>query len=363
VILFQGVSKFVSKEVTTVINQVMGFFSSQRQLLKGWELPVAGLLLTTGLAVSVATVKTTASPHKAQAVNTITAPSTLETLQAQPQESAVESSALPSTVTAEPQPQESAVESSALPSALTAEAQPQEPAVDSSAAPSTLAAVVPKSQKLQNPTVDSPAVSSTATTRPQSQEQEATVEASEVPSPVVVAKSQPQEQAVDSQPVAKPSVKWNRKAQEFRKPPIAQVPNPTSAMPDGTYLYGQTSQPGQIGQEYVVFEARQGKVVGAMYMPSSEYACFYGTLNSKQMNLMVVNPYNQTAFSHTIAREQTTQMAAVGGQINLENTYDSLTYPHSVGLDGYLPINQVGDNDKQILSTCLSNYQAKAWNQ
>jgi hypothetical protein len=163
--------------------------------------------------------------------------------------------------------------------------------------------------------------------------------------------------------VAKPSIKWNRKAQEFRKPPIAQVPKPTSSMPDGTYLYGQTSQPGQIGQEYVVFEARQGRVVGAMYMPSSEYACFYGTLNSKQMNLTVVNPHNQTAFSHSIAREQATQMAAVGGQINLENSYDSLTYPHSVGLDGYLPINQVGDNDKQILSTCLSNYQAKAWNQ
>ncbi|AFZ16281.1 hypothetical protein [Allocoleopsis franciscana] len=352
-----------------MINQVMGFFSSQRQLLKGWELPVAGLLLTTGLAVSVATVKTTASPHKAQAVNTITASSTLETAQTQTQEPAVASSELPSTVTAEPQPQEPAVDSSELPSTVTAEVpQPQEPAVDvdSSVAPSTLATVVPKSQTLQKRMVESPAVSSQATQRPQSQEQEATAEASEVPSPVVVGKSQPQEQAVDAQTKANPSVKWNkwnRKAQEFRKLPIAQVPNPTSSMPDGTYLYGQTSQPGQIGNEYVVFEARQGKVVGAMYMPSSEYACFYGTLNSKQMNLTVVNPHNQTAFSHSIAREQTAQMAAAGGQINIENAYDSLTYPHSVGLDGYLPINQVGDNDKQILSTCLSNYQAKAWNQ
>lgn len=350
-----------------MINQVMGFFSSQRQLLKGWELPVAGLLLTTGLAVSVATVKTTASPHKAQAVNIITASSTLETAQTQTQEPAVSSSELPSTVTAEPQPQEPAVDSSAIPSTVTAEVpQQQEPAVDSSTVPSTLAKVVPKSQTLQKRVVESPAVSSQATQLPQSQEQEATAEASEVPSPVVVGKSQPQEQAVDAQTKAKPSVKWNkwnRKAQEFSKPPIAQVPNPTSSMPDGTYLYGQTSQPGQIGNEYVVFEARQGKVVGAMYMPSSEYACFYGTLNSKQMNLTVVNPHNQTAFSHSIAREQTAQMAAVGGEINLENAYDSLTYPHSVGLDGYLPINQVGDNDKQILSTCLSNYQAKAWNQ
>lgn len=347
-----------------MINQVMGFFSSQRQLLKGWELPVAGLLLTTGLAVSVATVKTTASPQKAQAVNTIVAPSNVETAanvetaETQPQESALPSNA----ETTETQPQESVVDSSAVPSTVTAEVtQPQEESVvDSSAVSSTLAAVIPKSQKQR---VDSPTVSSKATTVPPSQNQEATVEASEVPSPVVVAKSQPQAPVVDSQPMAKPSVKWNRKAQEFYKPPIAQVPNPASTMPDGTYLYGQTSQPGQIGQEYMVFEARQGRVVGAMYMPSSEYACFYGTLNSKQLNLTVVNPHNQTAFSHTIAREQTAQMAAVGGQINLENAYDSLTYPHSVGLDGYLPINQVSDNDKHILSTCLSNYQARAWNQ
>lgn len=348
-----------------MINQVMGFFSSQRQLLKGWELPVAGLLLTTGLAVTVATVKTTASPQKAQAVNTIVAPSNVEAAPTQAQEPAVDTTAATSTVTAESQPSEPTVDTAVAPSTVTAESQPPEPAVDSAVAPSALTAVVPKSQKLQKlhkRTVNSPAVSSTTKIAPQPQEQEATANASVISSSVGVGESQSEEQAVDAQPVVKPSVKWNRKAQQFHKPPIAQGPNQTSSMPNGTYLYGQTSQPGQIGQEYMVFEARQGKVVGAMYMPNSEYACFYGTLNAKQMNLTVVNPYNQTAFSHTIAREQTTQMAAAGGQINIENAYDSLTYPHSVGLDGYLPINQVGDNDKQILSTCLNNYQAKAWN-
>ena len=32
---------------------------------------------------------------------------------------------------------------------------------------------------------------------------------------------------------------------------------------DGIYLYGQSQQPNQIGQEYMVFEVRQGKVTGA----------------------------------------------------------------------------------------------------
>jgi hypothetical protein len=73
------------------------------------------------------------------------------------------------------------------------------------------------------------------------------------------------------------------------------------------------------------------------------------------MNLTVVNPYDQTAVSHKIARAQPAQIAAVGGQINLDNTYDSLTYPHAVQLDGYQPISQVSDNDKQILNSCRRN--------
>ena len=136
---------------------------------------------------------------------------------------------------------------------------------------------------------------------------------------------------------------------------IAQVPN--AAIPDGTYLYGQSSEPEQIGKEYIVFEARQGKVVGALYMPSSEYSCFQGTVDANQMNLTVANPYDQTAFSHTIARTQRSPIAAAGGQINLENTYDSLSYPHAVGLEGYQPINQISENDQRILSSCLNKYQ------
>lgn len=143
---------------------------------------------------------------------------------------------------------------------------------------------------------------------------------------------------------------------------ISQIPASNESMPDGTYLYGQSSQSEQIGKEYIVFEARQGKIIGAMYLPSSEYSCFYGTLDSKQLNLTVANPYDQTAFAHTIARAQVTQVAAAGGSVPIPNGYDSLTYPHTVELEGYQPISKIGDNDKQILSTCRTTYQAKVWN-
>jgi hypothetical protein len=100
-----------------------------------------------------------------------------------------------------------------------------------------------------------------------------------------------------------------------------------------------------------------------MYLPSSEYSCFYGTLDSKQLSLTVANPYDQTAISHAIARTQPTQVAAAGGQLTIQNSYDSLTYPHAVGLEGYQPISKIGDIDKQILNTCRSTYQAQVWNQ
>lgn len=343
-----------------MINQVMGFLSSQRQQLKGWELPVAGLLLTAGLAVTVATVKTTASQHKEQSVNSIAAAPTLEIAEPQQQEQPVESGVSPSTVTAEPQPQEPAVEVPVIPPVMTTELQPQEEPVESGVSPSNVTA----EPKEQESAVDLPAVPSTRKAAvPQPNKNKQAVEFPANPSTVTARVPQPNRQAIESSIDTQPSIKWTRKAQESpRKPSLAQVPNSDSVVADGTYLYGQSAQAGEIGKEYIVFEARQGKIVGAMYMPSSEYACFYGTLNSKQMNLTVVNPHNQTSFAHTIARNQPTQIAAVGGQINLDNTYDSLTYPHSVGLEGYLPISQVSDNDKQILSNCLNKYQAQVWN-
>lgn len=143
---------------------------------------------------------------------------------------------------------------------------------------------------------------------------------------------------------------------------ISQLPAANSSIPDGTYLYGQSNQPQQLGKEYIVFEARQGKVVGAMYLPSSEYSCFYGTLDAKQLNLTVANSYDQTAFAHTIARSQTSEVAAVGEHLNIQNNSDALKYPHAVALEGYQPISQVSDIDKQLLDTCRSNYQAQIEN-
>ncbi len=105
---------------------------------------------------------------------------------------------------------------------------------------------------------------------------------------------------------------------------------------DGIYLFGQTSKPNQLGKEYVVFEARGGKVRGAVYMPSSEFSCFYGTAKNNQMDLMVVDPYDQSTSSYAIALERNSLVAG----------------KNAVGLEGYQPITRITANDKRILKAC-----------
>ena len=47
-------------------------------------------------------------------------------------------------------------------------------------------------------------------------------------------------------------------------------------LPNGTYLYGTSSERDQIGQDYMIFKVYQGEVQGAIYRPRSEFNCFTG---------------------------------------------------------------------------------------
>ncbi|TAG94060.1 MAG: hypothetical protein EAZ09_12305 [Oscillatoriales cyanobacterium] len=128
-------------------------------------------------------------------------------------------------------------------------------------------------------------------------------------------------------------------AQHFElKSVLGDRPEPNSS-PDSTsistsnqiYLYGQSPKPDQIKQEYFVFEVRQGKVVGAFYLPRSAFYCFYGNLERTQLNLTVVD------------------------------TYDGTTSPYSVNLQQYHPIPTVSNNDRRILGICKTAHQDQVW--
>jgi hypothetical protein len=366
----------------------MEFLLSQRRRLNGWELPLAGLLLIAGAATAVATLQTAAPQKQAKVVDSTSNAPNFETAAPQLPSPALDSTSLASNLaTVEPQKAVAsekhapAVDSTLIASTLEATA-PQQPVqtVDSTAVASNWEAPAPQQPA---PAVDSPAVpSNLPTAAPQKpakvvkstavasnlkaatpQKPAKVVKSTAVASNLKAATPQKPATVTSSTSVTMPSAKWNRQPQEVHKATIAQLPTSAASLPDGTYLYGQSSEPQQIGKEYLVFQVSQGKVRGAMYLPSSEYSCFYGTLDSKQMNLTVVNPYDQTAVSHAIARSQPSQIAAVGGQINLQNSYDSITYPHTVKLEGYQPISQISDNDKELLSSCQSNPQGQGENE
>ena len=115
----------------------------------------------------------------------------------------------------------------------------------------------------------------------------------------------------------------------------------------GTYLYGQSNLPEQIGKAYLVFKVEQNKVFGALYYPQSEFYCFCGKLTSQQMNINVIDidPYQRTT-AHPYS-------------INLESSFPLATTGNGgvreLALKGYQQIEDISDNDRRILNTCLKS--------
>lgn len=117
---------------------------------------------------------------------------------------------------------------------------------------------------------------------------------------------------------------------------------------DGIYLYGQSPQSNQLGQEYVVFEMRRGEVTGAFYLPQSEFSCFQGSLKSDKLSVIVAADANSEA--------DAAQLAAVGNS-RIEDNYSQISSPYAVGLQNYYQLQTITDNDRRILTTCQHNYQ------
>lgn len=123
------------------------------------------------------------------------------------------------------------------------------------------------------------------------------------------------------------------------------VPN-NSPLADGSYLYGQSGEPGQIGKEYLVFQVQGGKVVGAFYLPQSEFSCFSGTIDARAMKLSIVDPYDNTVYPYAIAVEGGSPIAAANGEIR-----------QPVGLEGYQQLAKLSNLDRHILGICLNQVE------
>ncbi len=129
-----------------------------------------------------------------------------------------------------------------------------------------------------------------------------------------------------------------------KQPQSTAETNPNKKLiPNGIYLYGQSPKPDQIGQEYLVFQAENGKLVGALYMPHSEFSCFQGQVSANQLQMIVDHPYEDSTNAYEIALETPDPIA---------NQNQSLSQP--LTLQGYHPIEEISDSDRGLLATCQS---------
>ena len=100
---------------------------------------------------------------------------------------------------------------------------------------------------------------------------------------------------------------------------------------NGVYLFGQSREPYQIQNEYFIFEFKNGKVIGAFYLPYSSFYCFYGVHQNNNLEVKVIDSYDNSASDYR------------------------------VDLTKYYSLTQATNNDVRILKTCQTNYQHLAW--
>lgn len=126
----------------------------------------------------------------------------------------------------------------------------------------------------------------------------------------------------------------------------AEGAKPEGAMANGTYLYGQSPQADQLGKQYIVFEVTGDEVVGALYMPRSEFSCFQGEITANELEMTVDDPYNESTHPYAIALEPQSPMANRNGQLETP-----------IALEGYHPLEEISANDKRMLATCQNQFQ------
>lgn len=114
---------------------------------------------------------------------------------------------------------------------------------------------------------------------------------------------------------------------------------------DGIYLFGQSPKPNQIGQGYVLFQKQQGLLVGALYMPNSEFSCFKGTLDNSGELAMTVTGTPDAGASPEVATTST---------IPRLDDDEPMSYAYTLALQDYHHINTISANDRHILQMCRS---------
>lgn len=114
----------------------------------------------------------------------------------------------------------------------------------------------------------------------------------------------------------------------------------TPAIPNGTYLYGESPVADTVGAVYFVFEAQEGRLNGAIYQPSSSFDCVRGTVGNGALDLVITDAYDQSETNYSVAMVSDTNIASSGGGAGLTE------------LEGMYAIATLSELDQQLLAAC-----------
>lgn len=128
-------------------------------------------------------------------------------------------------------------------------------------------------------------------------------------------------------------------------PALAQTTPAPSFPAPGQYLFGQSAEPDQLGNGYIVVESDGQNLYGALYFPGSSFDCFQGRVEGNALAMTIIDSYSQEAYPYSIALEPQSAIATdVGG---------STTVP--LNLSGFHRLNSLTDNDLRMLNVCRSD--------
>jgi hypothetical protein len=117
---------------------------------------------------------------------------------------------------------------------------------------------------------------------------------------------------------------------------------PRAVLADGTYLFGQSPNPGEAGSDYAVFSIKDNQTVGAFYQLNSSFDCFSGEISPSRLSVNIVESYTQESYPYAIA-------------VALD---DNLTAGSAAGgytLKGFHQIDTLSALDHQILAVCQAD--------
>jgi len=117
-----------------------------------------------------------------------------------------------------------------------------------------------------------------------------------------------------------------------------------SSLPNGIYVRGSSPIANQVGETYMVFSVRDGRVIGGFYMPQSSFDCFYGSLEYGAMPLTVVDSYTQDNYTYAVNLGNEAIVADASQQVMSNASPESM-----------YELATISEVDRQVLTTCQNS--------